>query len=242
MIPRKYRRVLATGLVGASLVIAGCGGGGGDSATLSADEFRTQADAICKQAEDALDALGSPSSEAEFPGFFKQATELNRDQLAKLEDLSPPEELKSDYDEALGLLREQQKLPLNLLSINGEVIDPGKGPQDERTATRLGGVTAAVQAALATRIPGVDLGRRDAQIFEVFGTVVVVNAIGLPVNGGQVLLTLTFADGSEGTWSAPVQGDGSFQVTANRGDGVSKLELQYTGTDRFAPTDYDQAL
>ncbi|MCB0871902.1 MAG: hypothetical protein H6531_03445 [Actinobacteria bacterium] len=110
MIPRKYRRVLATGLVGASLVIAGCGGGGGDSATLSADEFRTQADAICKQAEDALDALGSPSSEAEFPGFFKQATELNRDQLAKLEDLSPPEELKSDYDEALGLLREQQKL------------------------------------------------------------------------------------------------------------------------------------
>jgi hypothetical protein len=51
---------------------AGCGGGGDDASdSLSASEFRTQADAICQTSKDAIAALPQPtpsSSNAEVSG------------------------------------------------------------------------------------------------------------------------------------------------------------------------------
>ena len=59
-------RPLAAGVaaLGAVIALAGCGGG---SDSLSADEFRSQADAICADANTQTDALAEPQSDDDLP-------------------------------------------------------------------------------------------------------------------------------------------------------------------------------
>ncbi len=101
-------RPLAAGAAAlvAAVALAGCGGGGSDS--LSADEFRSQADAICADANAKTDALGEPTSAATFLPYLRAGLPIQEAQLGKLEALKPPSELQDAYSEALDLLKQKQ--------------------------------------------------------------------------------------------------------------------------------------
>jgi len=91
-----------TAAIGVAVLIAACGGGGGDQ-TLSADEFRKQADSICTEYEGRIGDLQSPSSLDELPDFVDEVIPIIEEGNAKLADLNPPEELASDWDRAMEL-------------------------------------------------------------------------------------------------------------------------------------------
>ena len=86
----------------AALFLASCGGAGGGQ-SLTADEFRQQADAICKQYEDKLNELGSPSSLDDLGAFFDKAVPIIEEGNSKLQDLEAPDELSADWDRAMAL-------------------------------------------------------------------------------------------------------------------------------------------
>lgn len=106
--PPVHRRPLAAGIatLGVAALIAGCGGGGSD--TLSAGEFRTQADAICADYNTKAAAIGDPASPSEFSSKLAQIVPLQAAQLSKLEALKAPDELKDTFAEAVTLLKKQQ--------------------------------------------------------------------------------------------------------------------------------------
>ena len=88
--------ILAVALVATT---AACGGGGDDR--LSQEDFRSQANAICRKYNDKLQALGSPSSPAEVGGFVDQVIPLLRQGISELRALRPPAEAEDDYDRML---------------------------------------------------------------------------------------------------------------------------------------------
>ena len=92
-------------LLGAALVLAGCGGedGGGQ---LSAEELRSQADAICARYDDEFNALGEPTSADELDAFLDDAIPLVEEQTNELEELDPPDELADDWNRAMAVQRE----------------------------------------------------------------------------------------------------------------------------------------
>lgn len=92
-------------VLGAVLVLAGCGGenGGGQ---LSADELRSQADAICAKYDDEFNALGEPASADELAAFLDEAIPLFEKQTDELEQLDPPDELAVDWNRAMAVQRE----------------------------------------------------------------------------------------------------------------------------------------
>lgn len=106
MRPPHRRPVAGLVALGAIALIAGCGGGSDDS-SLSADEFRSQADAICADTDRQVDALTEPTSADGVLPFLRQGLPIQQAQLEKLRGLDPPDELQSDFDEALGLLEQQ---------------------------------------------------------------------------------------------------------------------------------------
>ena len=121
--PLPHRRPLAgIATLGVVALIAGCGGGGSD--TLSAEEFRTQADAICQDYNTQAAAIGDPESPSEFSAKLKEIVPLQAAQLAKLEALKPPSELEGTFNEALALLTKQQAT----LTSAQERIDGGEDP------------------------------------------------------------------------------------------------------------------
>ena len=88
----------------AALFLAACGGGGGGSAqSLTAEEFRQQADAICKQYEDKLSELGSPSSLDDLGTFIDEAVPIIEEGNNKLSELEPPDDLSGDWGRAMEL-------------------------------------------------------------------------------------------------------------------------------------------
>jgi transcriptional regulator with GAF, ATPase, and Fis domain len=89
----------------AVLLLAACGGGGnsaGETAqALTADEFRRQADGICRRYEDKLNALDSPSSIEDLQDFVARAVPLIEQGNEELHGLTPPDELEADWDAAM---------------------------------------------------------------------------------------------------------------------------------------------
>jgi hypothetical protein len=103
--PLAVRRSIAgLAAIGAVAFIAGCGGG---SDSLSAEEFRTQADAVCADTDRQIDELTEPTSGDQVLAFLRAGLPIQEAQLAKLRELEPPEELKADFDSAMGLLEQQ---------------------------------------------------------------------------------------------------------------------------------------
>ena len=107
MSPARSRTFAALAVVGAAAAIAGCGGGGDDSGALSADEFRTQADAICADANTRIDALDEPTGADQVLGYLQSGLTVQREQLDKLKALEPPSDLAGTFNEATDLLDEQ---------------------------------------------------------------------------------------------------------------------------------------
>jgi len=89
----------------ALVLLAACGGGGGGQ-SLSADEFRQQADAICKDYEGKIKDLGSPNSLDELPAFVDKVIPIIEEGNGKLADLQPPDQLAEDWDRAMELQNE----------------------------------------------------------------------------------------------------------------------------------------
>ena len=95
-------RLLA--LVVLALGAAACGGGGGDRLTRA--ELATEANAICQEFDQKIEALGAPTSIDDIESFADRSAEIARDGRDELADLNPPEELEADYDRLLETLDE----------------------------------------------------------------------------------------------------------------------------------------
>jgi hypothetical protein len=89
-------------ILGLSLaaLLSGCGGDD-DGDRLSAEEFRTQANAICAEYNQKVTDLGEPPSPEEIPGYVDSVIPVVEDGLAELRDLNPPAELEEDYNAML---------------------------------------------------------------------------------------------------------------------------------------------
>jgi hypothetical protein len=91
--------------------VAGCGGGSGGSTTVSAGDFRTQADAICQTSKDAIAALTKPtpsSTSAQVLAFLRAGLTTSDAEIAKLRALDPPADLAPTVNQALALLDQRQ--------------------------------------------------------------------------------------------------------------------------------------
>ena len=122
---RAFRRSTAgLAVVGAVALIAGCGGGSDDN-SLSADEFRAQADAICADTNRETDALQAPTSGADILQYLKDGQSASDTGLEKLRDLDPPSDLEGDWQKAIELHDQRAE------TINGAItrIEGGEDPE-----------------------------------------------------------------------------------------------------------------
>lgn len=92
---------------------AACGGGGGGD-RLTQEEYIAQADAICKDASDRIDALAEPQTKEETIEYLQEGRAIGEDQLASLRELSPPESIEARVEEAYGLIEDQLALTEDL--------------------------------------------------------------------------------------------------------------------------------
>lgn len=94
-------RILSGALLGA-LVLAGCGGDGGED-RLTREAFVEQASKVCRDSNTRIEAIDEPEGIDDVAGFVDRATaELDKG-LGELRDLRPPEELQADFDRFLEL-------------------------------------------------------------------------------------------------------------------------------------------
>src|SRR5262245_55986362 len=103
----RSRPLAALAVVGAVAAISGCGGGDDSGGALSADEFRSQADAICADANTRLQALDEPTGADQVLGFLQSGLTVQQEQLDKLKALDPPSDLSGTFGEAMDLLDQQ---------------------------------------------------------------------------------------------------------------------------------------
>jgi predicted nucleic acid-binding Zn-ribbon protein len=121
------------GLAGISaaglLVLAGCGGGGDEAEPLTKSEWIEQADEICAQADEDIEALGNPTTLDEIGELTDEASGISRDALADLRALQPPEEDQETVDQMLDLVEQQIEI--------GEQIGEAARSGDEAEVRRL---------------------------------------------------------------------------------------------------------
>lgn len=101
----RRRPLAAIATAGAIALAAGCGGGG--SSSLSADEFRTQADAICTDFNAQSAALADPTSPDQYLEALTKQLPIQQAQITELEALKPPSDLSGTFAEAIALLKQQ---------------------------------------------------------------------------------------------------------------------------------------
>lgn len=146
------RRFLALLLPTLIALLAGCGGGDdeaqapppsapapAEAATpaetgevrLTKAQWIEEADAICVQAEDELEALGTPESLADIVALVPRAIEISEKQLGKLRALRPPAADEATLTRALDLLEQQ----IDVLRRLGEAATAGDGAAVGEIAT-----------------------------------------------------------------------------------------------------------
>jgi hypothetical protein len=92
--------IAATALLG----VAGCGGGS------SSDDFVSEANEICKRANAKINGIAQPTSDAEIKGFLDRVEPVIEGALGQLQDVTPPGDKESAYNEWLATLRKQEVL------------------------------------------------------------------------------------------------------------------------------------
>jgi hypothetical protein len=97
-------------LAAAVAVAAGCGAGEEGDGRLTKEEFIAAADAICKEANAKLDALGTPTTLEQIAKFAGDAITIQEEALADLKALKPPAADEATINEAYALLDQQLEL------------------------------------------------------------------------------------------------------------------------------------
>ena len=137
----------------AAVLLTACNGGGGTSAGSptqgqTADQFRRQADAICRKYEDRLKELGTPTSITDLQEFITKAVPLIEQGNDELHRLTPPGELRAEWDAAMGIEEDNlerlhdledavQSNDLSALQTITKSLDENQA-ESERLAQRLG--------------------------------------------------------------------------------------------------------
>jgi hypothetical protein len=80
-------------------VLAGCGGGGGDS-RLTASEYTQQATKICQDSDKKTNALKEPTTAAEIKGFLQKGVDVTQPALDEFKKLKPPKDLEAKHKAA----------------------------------------------------------------------------------------------------------------------------------------------
>lgn len=99
-----------------ALALAGCGGSdstsGGDDAAkptpLTKTELVAQADEICKDMQTKIDEIASPESIEELEAAIGQQIEIAGPAIVKLQALTPPDDLASDYESWTSKIQQMQ--------------------------------------------------------------------------------------------------------------------------------------
>src|SRR3712207_6005331 len=100
MKPRAYISTVLLLLVCAVFALAACGGDDDDDGP-SKDEFVEQADEICKNANEDLEAIEEPSTDDELVSYLNEALDLAEEVQGDLEDVEPPDDVQDDWDKYL---------------------------------------------------------------------------------------------------------------------------------------------
>jgi hypothetical protein len=109
----------ALAVVAACLLVVGCGSdddADGEGGRLTKTAFIAKADAICKEANDRIDALPEPQTTEELAELGRQVLDLGREQLARLRALRPPAADEETINGAYGVIEEQ-------LGVAEELVD-----------------------------------------------------------------------------------------------------------------------
>ena len=77
------------------------------AASLSPQDYRKQANAICAKAEKSLNAIPNPKTVKELPGVVRSGIAVDRSFVKALAALSPPAALRSLHDKAVSLSRQE---------------------------------------------------------------------------------------------------------------------------------------
>jgi hypothetical protein len=92
------RRASAFAIGATALVLAACGGDGGE---LSEAELREQGNAICAKYETQIDELTTPSSVEEIPAYVEKAAPIVQQEIEELKALEPPSEDQETFDQMI---------------------------------------------------------------------------------------------------------------------------------------------
>lgn len=136
-------------------VAAACGGDDGGE-RLAREEFTQQADAICEEANERVEALGQPSSPDELAAIAAQAVAIQEQALDALRELRPPEDIEERYEQALDLVRQQADL-------GRELVDAAEEGNQARVTELLAEIEPLNRQAdeIAREIGLVDCGSAD---------------------------------------------------------------------------------
>jgi hypothetical protein len=155
----RFRFAMVAGcVVVAAVVVAGCGGGsssstgasgasGASGAALSKDEFVSQANAICKEANDKIASLKALASNqlSDVQATLKEELPVNQAAYDKFTALTPPQELQAQFDQLVATAKAQIALVQQLVNTNdvnqaNTIIAQGKtlGDKFDSTAQSMG--------------------------------------------------------------------------------------------------------
>jgi hypothetical protein len=113
MVAGERMRWAALGVLGAALVLSGCGGGGDGSTftsesaePLSKQELIARGDAICQQARDQFAELqeNPPTTAEDAATLTQHVIDITETQVSHLRELNPPASLRSSLDDYLKAL------------------------------------------------------------------------------------------------------------------------------------------
>ena len=94
MKPRAALSAVLLLLVCAVFALAACGGD-------DKEEFISDADEICKNANEDLENIDEPTTDEELAPYLNEALDLAEDVQGDLEDLDPPDDVQDDWDQYL---------------------------------------------------------------------------------------------------------------------------------------------
>jgi len=134
---------ILTPLAIAALALGATACGGDDK--LSKEEFAKKAEAICKEYENKVEAVEEPQNAQDADDaaqYLDEVTPIVEEGVAKLKDLEPPEDVKSDWDDYI----ESSEQGTKLLKESAEKAN-AKDPSGLQDLQQLDAITAKGKAA-----------------------------------------------------------------------------------------------